>query len=97
MTAILNGCWWWKEYECYLGHEEMLGRRGHCARHPWARFLGGSDLWNGSPKKSVVLEGGAVKRMGLWGMRWYGARTEVWAPGGWRRVCLGKVPGEIRV
>lgn len=76
-----------------LEGEEMLG---HCARHPWARFLGGSDLWNVSPKKSVILEGGAVKRTGLWEVRWNRAR-KIWALGEWRRVCLGEVPGEIRV
>lgn len=84
MTAILNGCWYWKEYEFYLGPEEMLGRG------VTVRGIPGQGSW---VVRIFILEGGAVKRMGLWGVRWYWARKEVWALGGWRRVCLGKVPG----
>lgn len=63
MSAVLDKkkCWG-LEALCEASQGRVLG------------WLGGADLWNGSPNKGI-LEDGAVKIMDRWRMRWSGGRS----------------------
>lgn len=81
-TAILNGCWCWKEYECYHGHEEMLGRGGLVQCIPgqgsWVVRIFGMGMqkkgwsWKVELSKEWVfgskVVGGKKGGLGSWGM-----------------------------